>query len=192
MVINMSCSYNGCPLEIRNYCTGCPTITNWCDDHSNTHENEPDHYLISITNKELNIESLSDLNSKIQNYIVQIANDTEKVIIALKKASSEAIKNLKKATRNMKSVSELEGYLISQERISFLVAEVGEISNDIKISTLSKISDLKRELYEKDQNLQNIESLKTTIAALEEKEREMEREKERELKRKLENTKGYT
>jgi hypothetical protein len=142
----MSCNFEDCQEEIEGTCNSCSEIRFFCGIHILKHKKEFSHSVKLIDPDDLKRMSIYNLKLQINKCIAQIAKDTEEVIKALKAASNKAITALKETSKNFKSVTEFKPTVFHRERISYLIGEVGSISNDMEAVSSNKLKELSEEI----------------------------------------------
>ena len=165
----MDCSYKTghkqCTKPSIYTCDSCKNQAFYCEKHGEAHNFHTGHKITSIRNS-----GLTYFKKEIKACIKSIAKNADAVIAEIRKASLNAIFQLKKANKNIKRIEELTLKPFDSNRISFLVEQARQIDHEMNESPFETSERLSSILKSNEILIQNnqrqIHTLNTEVKTL--------------------------
>ena len=168
----MNCSYktgnNLCQKSGIYTCTSCKNQALYCEEHVEGHNIHTSHEITLIRST-----GLSYFKKEIKDCINSIAKNADAVIAEIRRASLNAIFQLKNVNKNIKRVEELTLKSFDLKRISFLIEQARQIDHEMNESPFETSEKLSNMLKSNEIIIQNhqreIHTLSTEVKTLKEK-----------------------
>jgi DNA repair exonuclease SbcCD ATPase subunit len=173
-----------------------------CGDHAILHAKDlKNHNVVKLELQTTIEESRLQVKQFKKNLISEMVNETQKIIIALKEASSKAVSDFKK---NNKNVDQVKPFQFDKKRISFIIDQVKMIGEVYKINkdfqrpkvktsvhpNLILIEELRKSIDELQAKIIKLEDEKKILTQQHQLEMKQETDRANELESKLKELKG--